>query len=375
VASADQPTPAEQAALARAVTLARETRGDVEPNPPVGAVVLTGREVAGEGWHRAYGGAHAEVDALADAGEAARGATLVVTLEPCCTTGKTPPCVDAVLAAGIIRVVVGAVDPDPRHSGRGLEVLTAAGIDVALRPDQACEELLTDFVAALERRRPHVMLKWAMSADGAIAGPQGQPVQLTGAAASARVHRWRAHLDGILVGITTVLNDDPMLTARGVVAPVRPLRRIVLDPELRLPLSCRLADTAGEIPTWLLTDVDAPDQSQSALEALGVRVLRIPRNGEMWLAAALALLRVEGVARLMVEGGARTLASFLEQGLVDQVAVFQCPQVLGEGALAALPGRELGGLTPEQLADALGLSDARVESVGDDVLLRGIVTN
>jgi diaminohydroxyphosphoribosylaminopyrimidine deaminase/5-amino-6-(5-phosphoribosylamino)uracil reductase len=356
------------------VSLAWETRGDVEPNPPVGAVVLAGHEVLGEGWHRAYGGPHAEVDALKDAGEAARGATLVVTLEPCSTTGKTPPCVEAVMEAGITRVVVGAVDPDPRHGGRGLQLLGDAGVDVTLCTDPASADLLTDFHASLARRRPHVMLKWAMSADGAIAGSKGEPVQLTGALSSARVHRWRAHLDGILVGVQTVLNDDPMLTARGALAAVRPLRRIVLDPELRLPITCRLADTAGETPTWVLADVDADEQPETALEATGVRVLRVPRHGESWLADALSLLRVEGVARLMVEGGARTLSSFLEAGLVDQLAVFQCPKILGRDALPALPGRELGGLSPEQLAEALGLSDVRVETLGDDTLLRGIVT-
>ena len=367
---APQATAAEMLALSRAVNLARSARGDVEPNPMVAAIVLAESTVVGEGWHRAYGGPHAEVDALADAGEAARGATLIVTLEPCSTTGKTPPCVEAVLAAGISRVVVGALDPDPRHQGRGLETLAAAGLEVVCCDDPQAEELLVDFKAHLARARPHVLLKWAQSADGAIAAAGGEPVQLTGSAATARVHRWRAHIDGILVGLQTVLNDDPMLTARGLVEAVRPLRRIVLDPTLRLPLTCRVADTAGETPTWVLAHLDADQQPEVALDSRDVRVLRVP-EGESWLADCLALLAVEGVGRLMVEGGARTLAAFLEDGLADQVAVFLCPQELGPGALPALPGRQLGGLSPEQLAEELQLNDVRIEELGDDVLVRG----
>lgn len=368
--SEPQATAAEMLALSRAMNLARSARGDVEPNPMVGAIVLAESTVVGEGWHRAYGGPHAEVDALADAREDARGATLIVTLEPCSTTGKTPPCVEAVLSAGISRVVVGALDPDPRHEGRGLEILAAAGVEVVRCFDSGAEDLLIDFKAHLARARPHVMLKWAQSADGAIAGADGEPVQLTGSAAVARVHRWRAHIDGLLVGLQTVLNDDPMLTARGLVAAARPLRRIVLDPTLRLPLTCRLVDTAGETPTWALAQLDADQQPEVALDARDVRVLRVP-EGEAWLADCLALLAVEGVGRMMVEGGARTLAAFLEDGLVDQLAVFMCPRELGPGALPALPGRQLGGLTPDQLAEELRLNDVRIEEVGDDVLVRG----
>jgi diaminohydroxyphosphoribosylaminopyrimidine deaminase/5-amino-6-(5-phosphoribosylamino)uracil reductase len=362
----------ETLALMRAINLARSARGDVEPNPPVGALVLAEATVVGEGWHRAYGGAHAEVDALDDAGEAARGATLVVTLEPCSTTGKTPPCVEAILKAGIVRVVVGALDPDPRHGGRGLEVLRAAGLEVLCCEDPQSTALIAEFSAGLQRRRPHVMLKWAQSADGCIAGPDGEPLQLTGSAATARVHRWRGQLDGILVGVQTVLNDDPMLTARGLSPALRPLRRIVLDRSLRMPITSRLADTAGETPTWVMTQLDADQQPEVALDARDVRVLRVP-EGPTWLADCLSLLAAEGVGRLMVEGGARTLSAFFDAGLVDQVAVFQCPQNIGPQGLPALPGRSLAGLSPEQLAEALELSDVRTEALGEDVLVRGVV--
>jgi diaminohydroxyphosphoribosylaminopyrimidine deaminase/5-amino-6-(5-phosphoribosylamino)uracil reductase len=358
------------AALDRAVELALRGRGEVEPNPCVGAVVVKADEVVGEGWHHAWGEPHAEVAALAEAGECARGATVVVTLEPCCTHGKTGPCTEALLAAGVARVIVGAIDPNPDHAGKGVTLLRAAGVDV-VELDHAPSRALADaFAPGLTTERPHVLLKWAMSADGSVAGPDGEPVALTGQRANARSHHWRAHVDAILVGIQTVLNDDPQLTVREQARAARPLRRVVLDPSLRLPLHCRLVDTAGETPTWALTRDDADQQPEAVLEAEGVRVLRVPGD-EDWLQAVLATLRLEGVKRLMVEGGPRTHAAFLAAGLWDQLAVYLTPKTLGPGALPALPDRDLPD-DPAALAEALGLADVRIEELGDDVLLRGV---
>jgi len=359
------------AALDRALELALRGRGEVEPNPCVGALVLAEGQAVGEGWHRAWGRDHAEVEALARAKQRAHGATLVVSLEPCSTRGKTQPCTDAVLRAGIARVVVGAIDPNPEHAGRGLELLRDAGVEVLLLPHAGCEQLAAGFARGLSSERPHVLLKWAMSPDGCVAASDGAPVHLTGARGDARVHHWRAHVDAILVGVQTVLNDDPLLTARGAEAPFRPLRRVVLDPTLRLPLHCQLADSAGDTPTWVIAGEDADQQPESALEGVGVRVLRVP-GGERWLQGALAALRLSGVQRLLVEGGPRTHASFLEAGLWDQLALFLCPTSVGAEGLPALPGRSLAGMNAAAVAHELGLSCVREEPLGDDVLLRGL---
>jgi len=359
-------------ALRRACALARRGVLDVEPNPPVGAVVLAAGEVVGEGWHRAYGAPHAEIEALAAAGERARGGTLVLTLEPCSTHGKTPPCTQAVRRAGLARLVVGAVDPNPAHRGAGLDALARAGLAVERREDPQALGLLSRFVRELDAPRPHVLCKWAMSRDGAIAPPPGAdaPREISCEASRARVHAWRAHLDAIAVGVGTVIADDPLLTPRGV-AFVRPSRRIVLDPRLRTPLEARLVRGAREHPTWILARAPAPSARVDALEREGARVIVVDGRGERWLGAALLRLRREGVARLMIEGGAATTTRALAAGLVDQVAVFVAPRALGRGAVPALTDRSLPGEDLDALARALDLVEPRIEGVGEDRLLRG----
>lgn len=357
-------------ALARACVLARRGMYEVEPNPMVGAVVLAGERVVGEGWHRAWGSAHAEVEALAAAGTAARGATLCVTLEPCSTTGKTPPCTAAIVAAGIARVVVGSLDPNPAHHGRGLERLLAAGVEVDLLELPGPGALLRRFPAQLASRRPHVLAKWAMSRDGAIAPARGGRVVVSCPESLALVHRWRASADALLVGVNTVIADDPLLTVRGDARPRRTLRRVVLDPSLRTPRSARIANTPDQAPTWILAADDASPGAEAALVAQGVVVLRVPR-GPDWLAAGLERLRAEGCGRVLVEGGSHTLAAFLAADLVDQAAIFMSPRNLGDGALPAVRGLQLGRLSPHEVATALGLSDCRVVSSGADTLLRG----
>jgi diaminohydroxyphosphoribosylaminopyrimidine deaminase/5-amino-6-(5-phosphoribosylamino)uracil reductase len=361
-------------ALARACALARRGRGDVEPNPVVGATVLVGERIVGEGWHRAWGGPHAEVEALAAAGERARGATLCVTLEPCSTRGKTPPCTDAIVRAGIARVVVGCPDPSPVHHGHGIERLLAAGVEVDLADHAESHALVAGFAAAVAaggtRRRPHVLAKWAMSRDGAIAPPRGGQAALSGPEGRALVHRWRAHLDAILVGVNTVIADDPLLTARGDVPAVRPLRRVVLDPSLRTPPGCRLVRTTDEAPTWLYATEDAPQPAEDALVEQGVMVVRLPRD-ERWLRAVFEHLLLQGCGRVMVEGGSRTLANCLAADVVDQAAVFMVPAALGPGALPAVQGYRLGRLSPFEVATALKLHDCRVTPCGADTLVRG----
>jgi diaminohydroxyphosphoribosylaminopyrimidine deaminase/5-amino-6-(5-phosphoribosylamino)uracil reductase len=357
-------------ALARASVLARRGMYEVEPNPMVGAVVLAADRVVGEGWHRAWGAPHAEVEALAAAGPAARGATLCVTLEPCSTTGKTPPCTDAIVAAGVARVVVGRLDPNPVHHGCGIERLLAAGVEVDLLEQEGPDALLARFPAQLASRRPHVLAKWAMSRDGAIAPARGGRVAVSGAESQALVHRWRAHCDALLVGVNTVIADDPLLTVRGDVVPRRTLRRVVLDPSLRTPLGARVVNTPDQAPTWILAADDASPGAEAALRARGAVVLRVPRGPE-WLAAGLERLAAEGCGRVLVEGGSHTLASCLAADVVDQAAIFMSPNNLGDGALPAVRGYRLGRLSPHEVATALGLTDCRVLSSGADTLLRG----
>ena len=357
-------------ALARACVLARRGMYEVEPNPMVGAVVLAGERVVGEGWHRAWGGPHAEVEALAAAAGAARGATLVVTLEPCSTSGKTPPCTEAILAAGVARVVVGRLDPNPVHHGRGIERLLAAGVEVDLLEQPGPEALLRRFPAQLASRRPHVLAKWAMSKDGAIAPARGGRAVVSCAESQALVHRWRGTADAILVGVNTVIADDPLLTARGDGPRRRTLRRVVLDPSLRTPLAARVVNTPDQAPTWILAADDASPGAESALAARGARVLRVPRDPD-WLVAGLERLAAEGCGRVLIEGGSHTLAACLAADVVDQAAIFMSPNSLGEGALPAVRGYRLGRLSPHEVATALGLSDCRVLSSGVDTLLRG----
>ncbi|MBM4015672.1 MAG: bifunctional diaminohydroxyphosphoribosylaminopyrimidine deaminase/5-amino-6-(5-phosphoribosylamino)uracil reductase RibD, partial [Planctomycetes bacterium] len=237
------PTPPEEAALARALELAARGHGRVEPNPPVGAVLLRADAAIGEGWHREYGGPHAEAEALQAARASPAGATLVVTLEPCLARGgakKQPPCVDAIVAAGIARVVVGAVDPDPRHAGAGLARLAAAGIEVALAQGEAARQsaaTIGRFAAWLQRRRPWVILKWAEGTDGAWSVPAGRDRWLSSPESRQRVHALRAAVDAIVVGAATVVSDDPLLDARP--PGPRPLLRVVVDARGRVPASAR----------------------------------------------------------------------------------------------------------------------------------------
>ncbi len=359
----------EREALLRACTLAKRGQGEVEPNPLVGAVVLRDGEVLGEGWHRAWGGPHAEIDALAAAGDAARGAVLCVTLEPCSTSGKTGPCTDALIAAGIRHVVVGCADPNPDHQGRGLQRLLAAGLHVDLLDLPEAHALLPRFERALASHRPYVLAKWAMSRDGAIAPSSGGRATISCAESRDRVQQWRGHLDAVLVGVNTVIADDPLLTARSA-APATALRRVVLDPSLRLPLGSRLVATAGESPVWIVAADDADRALEEVLAGEGVTVFRVPR-GPDWLPQVFALLRLQGVRRLMVEGGSHTLATCLGADLIDEVAIFIAPQELGDGALSAVEGLPLGRLSPHEIATALRLTDCRITASGADTLLRG----
>jgi diaminohydroxyphosphoribosylaminopyrimidine deaminase / 5-amino-6-(5-phosphoribosylamino)uracil reductase len=329
--------------MRHALELARRGWGRVHPNPMVGAVVVRGERTLGEGFHDEYGGPHAEVIALGTAGDMARGATLYVTLEPCAHHGKTPPCVDAIIAAGITRVVYGAADPNTRARG-GAQRLTDAGIEVIGQVERAAARALNaQFFHLHEAGSPFVALKLAMSIDAGIAKAPGVQTALTGPAALAAMHGLRSGYDAILIGIGTALSDDPLLTVRE--APVRkPPVRVIADTHARLPLDSRLVQTVREVPVWVLCAEDAPQDRIDALAQAGVRVLRVPRDRDhIDIGSALETLAAEGVQSIFAEGGAELAASLLAAGAVQRMYIFLAPLFLGPGAVPAF-----GLARPEQ---------------------------
>jgi diaminohydroxyphosphoribosylaminopyrimidine deaminase/5-amino-6-(5-phosphoribosylamino)uracil reductase len=311
--------------MRRALALAELGWGQTAPNPMVGAVLVRDGEIVGEGYHAKYGGDHAEVVALRSAGDLARGSTLYVTLEPCAHHGKTPPCADAIIAAGVSRVVAAAADPSPVAAG-GAQRLRAANIEVTLGVEErAAKEVNAPFFHAIASNRPWVTLKLGVSLDGAIADHGGQSKWITNAASRRETHRIRAGNDAIAVGIGTVLSDDPALTVRDAPPPRVPPIRVVFDRSARLPHDSQLARSAREIPVVVIAAQPAP-----ALAALGVEVLVAPTTP-----AALVALRQRGIRSLLVEGGATLAGAMLDESLVDRVVIFQSPRILGAGAMGA----------------------------------------
>lgn len=348
-----------------ALALGRRGRGRTWPNPAVGAVVVKDGVILGRGWTAPGGRPHAEPQALARAGEAARGATLYVTLEPCSHYGKTPPCCDAVISAGIARVVSAIEDPNPEVAGQGHARLRAAGItvDVGLYADEAAYDHAGHF-RRVRDKRPHVTLKLAVSSDDRIAAAGHRPVAITGAAAQARVHLLRAQSDAILVGIGTVRADDPLLTCRlpgmEALSPVR----VVLDTHLRLKPVSRLAKTARKTPLWVLTGPSSEAPAAAILGAEGAQIVRLPAGpAGLSLPDVLHDLARRGITRLMVEGGARVAASFVGAGLVDEVWLLRGPQAIGGDGVPALDAMPLTAITqsPDWLARA-------TETLGSDTL-------
>ena len=315
--------------MRRALELAREGWGQTAPNPMVGAVLVRNGEIVGEGFHTRFGAAHAEIEALRDAGERAEGATMYVTLEPCAHVGKTPPCATALVAARVARVVIAASDPNPTAAG-GAELLRAAGIEVATGVvESEARELNAPFFHAFIEKRPWITLKLGISLDGALADATGRSRWITGDESRRVVHEMRAGSDAIGVGIGTVLADDPALTVRDAPAPRVAPSRIVFDRAARLPVSSMLARTAREIPTIVVAE--SPSATRvGALEALGVRVIDAPS-----LRVALNSLGDAGVRSLLVEGGARLAGALIGTGAVDRLVIFQGSAIFGAGALGA----------------------------------------
>jgi len=331
-----------------ALTLGQRGLGRTWPNPAVGAVIVKDGVIVGRGWTQPGGRPHAEPEALRRAGEAARGATLYVTLEPCSHFGKSPPCADAIIAAGISRVVAAIEDPNPEVAGQGHARLRAAGIavDVGLFADEAARDHAGHF-RRVRDGRPHVILKLAVSADDKIGASGGKPVAITGEAARTRVHLLRAQSDAILIGIGTVLADDPLLTCRLPGMAARSPVRVVLDRALRIPGTSRLVHSARETPLWVVASELAEAPAAAKLGAAGAQVLRVaPTSGPgLDLKAVLHALSAKGITRLMVEGGSRVASSFVAADLVDEVWLLRGPEPIGAGGVAALDALPLSEIT------------------------------
>ncbi len=349
--------------MRRALELAERGRGAVEPNPLVGAVVVRNGAMVGEGWHGRCGGPHAEVNALAAAGDAARWATLYVTLEPCCHHGKTPPCTDAVLRAGVRRVVAAMADPFPQVAGKGVELLRAAGVevDVGLCGDEAAR-LNAPYLALLRLGRPYVHAKWAMSLDGKIATAGGESKWISGRPAREVVHRLRGRVDGILVGAGTVRADDPRLTARP--PGPRVATRIVLSGSGVLLPGCQLLRTAGEVPVLVATLEGKGTEARAA----GCEVVGLPaEGGRPSVRALLAELGRRRMTNMLAEGGAAVFGSLCDARLIDEWHVFVAPTVLGGGAALS----PVGGAGAADMSRAWRLARWEHQAVGDDAYLHG----
>ena len=355
--------------MASALTLARRAQGQTAPNPSVGAIIVRDGVVLGRGITASSGRPHAETQALAQAfkrGTDCSGATLYVTLEPCAHHGKTPPCADAVISAGISRVVCPIEDPDPRVAGKGFARLRDAGIalETGLMADEA-RAVNAGFLSRIERQRPWLTLKLASSLDGQIATRTGESRWITSTLARRQVHLMRTQSDAIMIGAGTARVDDPMLDVRDMGLDNRSPMRVVVDGALSLPLTSRLVSTANVVPTIVLHRASADAERRNALEGLGVQAVMVPdHDGVPDIAACLNALATEfGITRLFCEGGGKLAASLLAANLVDQLVLFQAGKVIGEDGLPSVRGFGL-----EALGDAPQFTLSDVRTIGPDVI-------
>ncbi|MEX2188577.1 MAG: bifunctional diaminohydroxyphosphoribosylaminopyrimidine deaminase/5-amino-6-(5-phosphoribosylamino)uracil reductase RibD [Pirellulales bacterium] len=355
--------------MRRAIELARQGQGAVEPNPMVGCIVVANDRVVGEGWHQQYGGPHAEVHALAAAGEAARGATLYVTLEPCCHYGQTPPCTEAIRGAGIARVVAAMRDPFPLVDGQGITSLQAASVAVefGLCEDEA-RELNAPFIKLVTRCCPWFIAKWAMTLDGRVATRAGDSQWISCEASRAIVHQLRGRVDAIVIGRGTAVADDPLLTARppGLRIPLR----IVMDTSAQLPLDSQLVRTAGEFDTLVAVGMEADRGRCRALAQAGCEVFSLAASTpELRLQEFVEELAGRQVTNVLVEGGPTLLGSMFDAGLIDEVHAFIAPKLIG-GTFAKGP---IAGVGRALIDEAAQMESVDLRRVGDDVYITGRV--
>ncbi|MBI4536751.1 MAG: bifunctional diaminohydroxyphosphoribosylaminopyrimidine deaminase/5-amino-6-(5-phosphoribosylamino)uracil reductase RibD [candidate division NC10 bacterium] len=357
--------------MRRALELAVSARGRTSPNPMVGAVLVKDGRVVGEGFHAFAGSDHAECVAVRDAQGQARGATLYVNLEPCCHYGKTPPCVELIIGAGVSRVVAACQDPNPAVNGKGIEALQAAGIgvEVGCLADEAAR-LNEAFFTHMQLGRPFVLMKVASSLDGKIATRTGESRWITGESARQHVHRLRNMVDGVLVGIGTILRDDPMLTTRLGIEDQRDPARIIVDNLARLPLRAKVINRASTAPTYIAVSAMAPPARLEALEREQVQIIRVedsPRR--VSLARLLQTLAKMGLLSVMIEGGAEIYASALKEGVVDKVLMFLAPILVGgKSSASAVAGEGI-----DTFSQAVRLADVRIERFDSDILVEGYI--
>ncbi len=349
-----------------ALGLARRALGNAAPNPAVGCILVREGHVLGRGWTQAGGRPHAETQALERAGEAARGATAYVTLEPCSHDGKTPPCVDALIAAGIGRAVVAVEDPDPRVAGQGIQKLREAGFEVRVGTEAAAAaELNAGFFLRVNEGRPLVTLKTATTLDGRIATHRGESEWITSAKAREMSHLYRATHDAILVGVGTASADDPMLTCRLPGFEDRMPVRIVVDSRLRLQLTSKLVAMADRIPTWVVARKDVNSDRRRAFEDCGVEVLGIPANAAGYpdMRETMRAFAKRGLTRVLLEGGGHLAAALLAEDLIDRIAWFRAGAVMGGDGLPAA-----AAFGVDHLADMPTFLRRETRIVGDDLL-------
>lgn len=351
-----------------AVQLAKKGCGWVNPNPMVGAVIVKDGRVIGQGWHKQYGGPHAERNALADCRSSPRGAVLYVTLEPCCHRGKTPPCTDAIIESGITRVVVGSSDPNPLVSGKGLELLRSHGIEVKEQAAKdECQKLNESFFHYIQNKTPYVIMKYAMTMDGKTATRTGKSQWITGPEARLRVHEDRHRYSAIMAGVGTVLADDPLLTCR--LDRGRNPLRILCDTHLRTPLEARVMSTARTVPTLIATAVADKGRHEPYL-GLGCEIMVLPQtDGHIDLHCLMAKLGEKKIDSILLEGGGTLNESALKSGIVHKVQAYVAPKMFGGSPNTPVSGRGID--LPEQ---GLRLCNTVVTRVGEDILLESEVS-
>lgn len=345
--------------MALALRLAARARGKTSPNPMVGAVVVRSGKIVGRAWHSKAGRPHAETLALAQAGPAAKGSTLYVSLEPCAHTGRTPPCVNAILKAGVLRVAAAMVDPDPRVRGKGLRRLRGAGVRTTVGIlEKEARALNEAFIMRVSRSRPFVTLKLAQSLDGKIAANGGRSRWISGPAARRWAHRLRSGEDAVMVGVKTVLADNPRFKEKPV--------RVILDSALRTPVRARLF--ASKAPVWIAASSNASRGNEAALRKAGAEVLRFPaKNGRVPLPAVLRELARRGISRLLIEGGGEVAASALKARAVDRAVWIIAPKIIG--GRDAAPA--VGGEGIRSLKKAVRIKDPKIRRMGEDWIIEG----
>lgn len=359
----------DQACMRRALQLAKQGEGAVEPNPMVGCVIARNDKILSEGWHHRFGAPHAELDALSSLDGLSEASTAYVTLEPCCHHGKTPPCTQALISANIRRVVVAMIDPNPQVAGQGVAQLRDAGLrlDVGLLGEEAAR-LNRPFVCLMTKKRPWVIAKWAMSWDGRIATATGDSQWISNASSRRVVHQIRGRVDAIAVGSGTVRADDPTLTARP--AGPRVATRIVFDSAATLPNDSNLVRTVAEAPIAVITSLQASESAVTRLRQSGCDVHQFPGDRQEQIPVMMRELGERQMTNLLVEGGGELLSSFFAAGCIDEVHVFLGAKIIGgRDALGPVAGEGIA-----KLADATQLEDVQVELLDGDVYLRGYVS-